>query len=55
MKVPSSNVRNDLTYLMNRVSDSDEIIEVQKYGRTEVVIISKSRFDRLTRSMFEDK
>lgn len=54
MKVTSSTVRNDLTELMNRVVQSDEVVEIMKYGKTEVVIISAERYERLTRHLFSD-
>lgn len=54
MKVASSTVRNDFTDLMNRVVQAGEVIEVQKYGTTQVVMISKESYDRLTRSLMRD-
>lgn len=54
MKVPSSTVRNDFTDLMNRVVQSGEVIEVQKYGTTQLVMISKERYERLTRDLMRD-
>lgn len=54
MKVPSSTVRNDFTDLMNRVVQSGEVIEVQKYGTTQLVMISKERYERLTTDLMRD-
>lgn len=53
MKVASSTIRNDFTDLMNRVVQADEVIEVQKYGKTQVVMISQERYARLVRDLIK--
>ncbi|NNN32523.1 type II toxin-antitoxin system prevent-host-death family antitoxin [Streptomyces sp. S3(2020)] len=44
-------MRNDFTDLMNRVVQSGEVIEIQKYGTTQIVMISKEHYERLTRDL----
>lgn len=51
IKVASSTVRNDFTDLMNRVVQGGEVVEIQKYGTTQLVMISKENYDRLTRNL----
>jgi prevent-host-death family protein len=54
MKIPSSQVRINLTDLMARVIQGNETIEITKYGDVSVVMISAEKYDRLMRTMMHD-
>ncbi|MFI0562283.1 type II toxin-antitoxin system prevent-host-death family antitoxin [Streptomyces scabiei] len=54
MRVQSSTVRNDFTDMLNRAK-AGEVIEIQKYGETVAVMISKDQYDRLTRDLFKNQ
>jgi prevent-host-death family protein len=47
-------LRSEMSDVLSKVTQADEVVEITRYGKTEAYVISSDRYERLTRSLFNN-
>lgn len=52
IRMSGTQLRAEISEILSKVTQTDEVVEITRYGKTEAYVISSDRYERLTRNLF---
>jgi prevent-host-death family protein len=52
IRMSGTQLRAEISEILSKVTQADEVVEITRYGKTEAYVISSDRYERLTRNLF---